>query len=142
MAKSILARPSAESLPNQWRGTCRSRATSFGSTSILTGHEQAGRCPALVPSATEYNRKVGLMICCPLTNQVKGYPFEVPVEGTAEVSGVALADQVKSLDWRARNAKKKARAPKRVSRSNRQDECAAAVRALAGMRGMSERWGG
>lgn len=50
------------------------------------------------------------MICCPLTNQVKGYPFEVPVE----VFGVALADQIKSLDWRARNAKKKARAPKRV----------------------------
>jgi len=79
-----------------------------------SGHEQAGRRPALVLSATEYNRKVGLMICCPLTNQVKGYPFEVPLEGTAEVSGFALADQIKSLDWRARNAKKKARAPKGV----------------------------
>jgi mRNA interferase MazF len=79
-----------------------------------SGHEQAGRRPALVLSATEYNRKVGLMICCPLTNQVKGYPFEVAMKGVKSVSGVALADQIKSLDWRARNAEKKARVPAKV----------------------------
>ena len=68
------------------------------------GHEQAGRCPALVLSPRVYNGKVGLAILCPVTNQIKGYPFEVLVPAGLPLTGVVLADQVKSLDWRARNA--------------------------------------
>lgn len=66
------------------------------------GHEQAGRRPALVLSPAAYNGKVGLALLCPITSQVKGYPFEVPLPVGLAVSGVVLADQVKSLDWRAR----------------------------------------
>jgi mRNA interferase MazF len=66
------------------------------------GSEQAGRRPAIVISPEAYNRRVGLMICCPITNQQKGYPFEVPVPEGAGVTGVILSDQVKSLDWRVR----------------------------------------
>ena len=69
------------------------------------GHEQAGHCPALILSPELYNRKVGLALVCPITTQVKGYPFEVPIPGGLEVSGVVLADQVKSLDWKARRAR-------------------------------------
>jgi len=68
------------------------------------GHEQAGRRPALVLSPGAYNRKVGLAIFCPITSQIKGYPFEVAVPQGLPVSGVVLSDQVKSLDWRARKA--------------------------------------
>ena len=68
------------------------------------GHEQTGRRPALVLSPQAYNRKVGLAILCPLTNQVKGYPFEVRVPDGLKASGAVLADQVKSMDWRAREA--------------------------------------
>ncbi|HQL64083.1 MAG TPA: endoribonuclease MazF [bacterium] len=68
------------------------------------GHEQAGRRPTVVLSPTAYNGKVGLAILCPVTSQVKGYPFEVPVPDGLPVSGVVLADQVKSLDWQAREA--------------------------------------
>lgn len=68
------------------------------------GHEQAGRWPAVVLSPGEYNRKVGLAILCPITSQVKGYPFEVLIPAGLPVRGVVLADQVKSLDWRARDA--------------------------------------
>jgi mRNA interferase MazF len=68
------------------------------------GHEQAGRRPALVLSPASYNGKVGLVILCPITNQVKGYPFEVAIPVGLPISGVVLADQVKSLDWRVRNA--------------------------------------
>jgi len=64
-----------------------------------SGHEQRGRRPALVLSPAAYNRKVGLALMCPITNQVKGYPFEVPLPGGLPVTGVVLADQVKSLDW-------------------------------------------
>ena len=69
-----------------------------------TGHEQAGRRPAVVLSPVAYNGKVGLAILCPITNQIKGYPFEVLLPPGMAVSGAILADQVKSLDWRARNA--------------------------------------
>ena len=69
------------------------------------GHEQAGHRPALVLSAEAYNRKVGLAIFCPITTQVKGYPFEVPIPSGLKVSGVILADQVKNLDWQARGAR-------------------------------------
>jgi mRNA interferase MazF len=68
------------------------------------GHEQAGRRPALVLSPKSYNNKVGLLICCPITNQVKGYPFEVQLPNELGVTGVVLSDQVKSLDWKARKA--------------------------------------
>jgi mRNA interferase MazF len=68
-----------------------------------SGHEQKGRRPALVLSPASYNQKVGLMLCCPITTKTKGYPFEVEIK-TKEVTGVVLSDQVKSLDWRARNA--------------------------------------
>lgn len=70
------------------------------------GHEQAGRRPAVVLSPKAYNGKVGLALLCPVTNQIKGYPFEVPIPDGLPVSGVILSDQVKSLDWRARNAEK------------------------------------
>lgn len=76
------------------------------------GHEQAGRRPALVVSPASYNGRVGLALLCPITNQVKGYPFEVALPEGMGVSGVVLADQVKSLDWRARKAAKIASAPK------------------------------
>lgn len=68
------------------------------------GHEQAGRRPALVLSPAAYNGKVGLAVLCPITNQVKGYPFEVAIPEGQPVTGVILADQVKSLDWRVRKA--------------------------------------
>ena len=70
------------------------------------GHEQAGHRPALVLSPSAYNAKKGLMICCPLSTQIKGYPFEVQTQISAK-PGVVLSDQVKSLDWRVRKAKKK-----------------------------------
>ena len=72
------------------------------------GHEQAGHRPALVLSPSEYNGKTGLMLCCPMTSQIKGYPFEVLISGARP--SVALADQVKSLDWIARKAKHKGKA--------------------------------
>jgi len=68
------------------------------------GHEQAGRRPALVLSPSSYNGKVGLAILCPVTSQVKGYPFEVAIPAGLKLAGVVLADQVKSLDWRFRRA--------------------------------------
>ena len=71
------------------------------------GHEQAGHRPALVVSPHAYNVRSGLMLCCPLTTRIKGYPFEVAVPGTP--ASVVLADQVRSLDWRARGATPKGR---------------------------------
>src|SRR6476619_5285269 len=68
------------------------------------GHEQAGRRPAVVLSPAAYNGKVGLAILCPITNQIKGYPFEVVIPLGLAVTGAVLSDQVKSLDWRARMA--------------------------------------
>ncbi len=69
------------------------------------GHEQAGHRPAVVLSPAAYNAKTSLMLCCPMTSQLKGYPFEVVVAGP--VPSAVLADQVKSLDWRKRRAKRK-----------------------------------
>jgi mRNA interferase MazF len=68
------------------------------------GHEQAGRRPAVVLSPASYNGRVSLAIVCPITNQQKGYPFEVIIPERLPVTGVILSDQVKSLDWRARRA--------------------------------------
>ena len=70
-----------------------------------TEHEQAGHRPAVVLSPAVYNAKTSLMVCCPMTTQIKNYPFEVVIAG-ASLSAV-LADQVKSLDWRKRRAKRK-----------------------------------
>jgi mRNA interferase MazF len=69
------------------------------------GHEQAGHRPAVVLSPAAYNGRIGLLVCCPVTTKIKGYPFEVPLSGLP--SSVVLADQVKSLDWRRRGAIRK-----------------------------------
>ena len=66
------------------------------------GREQAGRRPALVLSPKAYNQKVGLALLCPITSQVKGYPFETAIPPGLKVSGVVLADHVKNMDWRVR----------------------------------------
>ncbi len=79
------------------------------------GHEQAGRRPALVVSPASYNGKVGLAVFCPITSQIKGYPFEVAIPAGLKVSGVVLSDQVKSLDWRARKAEFMCKLPKRTT---------------------------
>ena len=71
------------------------------------GHEQAGHRPALVLSPASYNRRSGLMLCCPMTSQRKGYPFEVVIAADTDRESVVLADQVKSLDWKVRKAVKK-----------------------------------
>ncbi|HWN42272.1 MAG TPA: endoribonuclease MazF [Thermoanaerobaculia bacterium] len=75
------------------------------------GHEQAGRRPALVLSPGAYNARVGLALFCPITSKEKGYPFEVRIPAGLPVVGVVLADQIKSLDWRARQAELVARLP-------------------------------
>jgi len=68
------------------------------------GREQAGQSPALIISPRLYNERVGLALTCPITSRVKGYPFEVPLPEGLKMSGVVLADQVRNLDWRVRNA--------------------------------------
>jgi mRNA interferase MazF len=78
------------------------------------GHEQAGRRPALVISPYAYNRRVGLALFCAVTSRPKGYPFEVALPEDLEVAGVVLADQLKSLDWRARRAARIAIVPDSV----------------------------
>jgi mRNA interferase MazF len=70
------------------------------------GHEQAGRRPAVVLSPQTYNRPAGLAIVVPVTGQEKQYPFEVPLPAGLPVQGVVLADQLKSVDWRAREARR------------------------------------
>lgn len=78
------------------------------------GHEQAGRRPAIVLSPQNYNHKVGLCLLCPITNKVKGYPFEVLIPSGLPATGVVLSDQVKSLDWRVRKAEFIAKLPEPV----------------------------
>jgi mRNA interferase MazF len=78
------------------------------------GHEQAGRRPALVISPFNYNKKVGLAICCPVTNQEKGYPFEVKLPKNLKAKGVILADQVKNLDWQQREVKFLCKVPEEI----------------------------
>ena len=78
------------------------------------GHERAGHRPALTLTPEAYNRKVGLALFCPITSRIKGYPFEVPLPSGLTASGVVLSDQVKSLDWQARNAKFVCKAPASV----------------------------
>ena len=78
------------------------------------GREQSGHRPALVLSPAAYNGRVGLMICCPIISKAKGYPFEVQISDNTAIVGVALADHVKNLAWRARRAKKKGRVSDQV----------------------------
>ena len=94
-----------------------------------TGHEQRGKRPALVISPAGYNAKTGMMVCCPITSQVKGYPFEVAIEDNPSITGAVLADQVKNLDWQARNAKYKGK----VSVDQMQ-EVRGKIKALLGIR--------
>ena len=72
--------------------------------STKVGHEQSGRRPAVAVSPESYNKKVGLGLFCPITSQIKGYPFEVEIPAGVRTSGVVLSDQIKSLDWRVRDA--------------------------------------
>jgi mRNA interferase MazF len=91
------------------------------------GHEQAGHRPALVVSPISYNRKSGLALFCPITSQIKGYPFEVALSEIEGTPGVVLSDQIKSLDWRARKASRFSRASRDVMR-----EVLAKIHALIG----------
>jgi len=84
------------------------------------GHEQGGWCPALVLSPKIYNGKTGLAGVVPITNQVKGYPFEVQLPGKIKTTGVVLADAVKSVDWRTRHAKYADTAPPAVMKAVRE----------------------
>ena len=91
--------------------TRRLRAPDRGDVVWITlapdaGHEQAGRRPAIVLTPAAYNAKVGLALMCPITSRIKGYPFEVAIPAGLPVTGVVLSDQVKSLDWRARQAER------------------------------------
>jgi mRNA interferase MazF len=78
------------------------------------GHEQAGRRPALVLSPAGYNGRTGLALICPITSQVKGYPFEILLPPNLGLRGVVLADQLKSIDWRARQAQFADQCPKNI----------------------------
>lgn len=80
------------------------------------GREQAGRRPALVLSPSNYNRRSGLAIVCPITSHVKGYPFEVGLPQGFPITGMVLADHVKSLDWRKRRAEPVGRVPPGILR--------------------------
>ncbi len=75
------------------------------------GHKQAGRQPALTLSPVRYNRMLGLALFCPITSQIKGYPFEVVLPPGLPIAGAVLADQVRNLDWNARQAAFIAKAP-------------------------------
>jgi mRNA interferase MazF len=78
------------------------------------GHEQAGHRPGIVLSPQAFNAATGFAVICPITNQAKGYPFEVALPSGLAISGVILTDQVKSLDWRARNFQVRGQAPQEV----------------------------
>jgi mRNA interferase MazF len=69
-----------------------------------SGHEQAGRRPALVLSATSYNQRIGRAFVCPITSKAKGYPFEIPIH-TTTIQGVVLCDHMKNVDWVSREMK-------------------------------------
>ena len=70
-----------------------------------SGHEQKGRRPALIVSNTLFNEQTGLVIVCPLTTTDRGYPFHVAVTDSPHVTGFVMVEQVKSIDYRARNSK-------------------------------------
>ncbi len=95
------------------------------------GHEQAGHRPALVLSPSAYNNKTGTMLCCPMTTQIKGYPFEVIIHAEG-VSGAVLSDQVKNLDWRVCKA-----TPKGKASSEELDEVRAKISSLLSLSGIT-----
>ncbi|BAB07440.1 type II toxin-antitoxin system PemK/MazF family toxin [Halalkalibacterium halodurans] len=76
-----------------------------------SGHDQAGTRPAIVLSPKLFNKNTGFAVVCPITRQQKGYPFEIEIPPGLPIEGVILTDQVKSLDWRARNFHIKGQAP-------------------------------
>lgn len=78
------------------------------------GHEQAGHRPAVALSPRSYNQKTGLALFCPVTSQIKGYPFEVKLPDDFPINGVVLCDQVKSLDWFARKARLAGKLPSEI----------------------------
>ena len=80
----------------------------------IAGHEQGGWRPAIVLSPASYNGKTNLAVAVPVTNQTKGYPFEVRLPAGMNTTGVVLSDQIKNLDWRARRAKYVENAPSEV----------------------------
>jgi mRNA interferase MazF len=80
------------------------------------GREQAGRRPAVILSPSEYNRRSGLALACPITSHVKGYPFEVALPSGLPIGGVVLADHLKSLDWKVRRAEPAGRLPTGILR--------------------------
>jgi mRNA interferase MazF len=84
------------------------------SLSPTSGHEQSGHRPVLTLTPAAYNAKRGLLICCPITSRIGGYPFEVAID-TEGISGVVIADQVKSVDWQARGARLAGRASVEVT---------------------------
>lgn len=88
------------------------------------GYEQSGTRPALVLSPMSYNKKTGLSVCCPISSKIKGYPFEVKVEGK-KISGVVLSDHLKNLDWQIRKIKFIEKADPRVVK-----DCTAKIAAL------------
>jgi mRNA interferase MazF len=79
-----------------------------------SGREQAGRRPALVLSPAKYNARSGLVVACPITNRVKGYPFESPLPAGLPIQGVVLSDHLRSLDWQTRRAEHICRVPDEV----------------------------
>ena len=95
------------------------------SFSPQAGREQAGRRPALVLTPRAFNERVGLAFVCPITSRIKGYPFEVALRGIGDIAGVVLVDQLRSLDWRARQAELAGKAPAAVM-----DEVLAKLRPL------------
>lgn len=110
--------------------TARSYVPDVGDIVWLTfdpqiGREQAGHRPAVVLSPAAYNAKTSLMVCCPMTSQIKNYPFEVPVSGASP--SAVLADQIKSLDWRKRKAR-----PKGTISPVELEDVRAKIRALIG----------
>ncbi len=87
-------------------------------------HEQMGSRPALVLSPEKYNKKTGLAVCCPITSNVKGYPFEVAISGK-KINGAVLSDHLKNLDWKVRKAKFIEKASKEVV-----EQCSMKISAL------------
>ena len=79
-----------------------------------TGHEQRGKRPALILSPKIYNEKTSLCICVPITSKIKGYPFEIALTKGLEIQGVILSDQIKNMDFRAREVSFICTAPKNV----------------------------
>jgi mRNA interferase MazF len=86
----------------------------YANFNLQVGHEQAGQRPGIVLSPKAFNEATGCAVVCPITGQEKGYPFEVALPSGLAISGVILTDQVKSLDWQARNFQVKGQVPAHI----------------------------